>query len=90
MTKPNTVNVVRTVPFVEGPSETISIVAPVDHEAARAYRLQRCAAIIEALCVVDPATGEAVPCYEPDPDKPGSYRQTEAFRRIEESDRASS
>jgi hypothetical protein len=64
-------------------------VAPVDHEAAHAYRLQQCAAIIEALAVIDPITGEEVPCYEPDPEKPGSYRQTEAYRRIEDADRAS-
>jgi hypothetical protein len=39
-----------------------------DAEAARAYRLQQCAAIIEALTVIDPVTGEEVPCYEPDPE----------------------
>jgi hypothetical protein len=35
--------------------------------------------------VVDPVTGKEVPSYEPDPDKPGSCRQTEAYRRIENS-----
>ena len=44
--------------------------------AADQERLKRGADLIEAVEVVDPETGERVPVYEPDPDKPGSYRQT--------------
>jgi hypothetical protein len=50
---------------------------------ANAYRLRKAIELIEALCIVDPDTGEQVPLYEPDPTKPGSYRRTERSLAIE-------
>ncbi len=52
-------------------------------EAANAGRLARCREIFEALCIEDPEAGELVPVFEPDPERPGSYRRTARSREIE-------
>jgi hypothetical protein len=54
------------------------------HEAAHKWRSRQASELIENICFRDPATGEMMPCYEPDPDKPGYYRATAAYLRAQE------